>query len=55
MKKDKKYIDKIRVIAEADIRYGNKNKLKMLMKELVDKEAYEDCQGIQTALNKLNT
>lgn len=35
--KDKKYIKKIQIIAEADIRCGNKNKLKAKMKELMDK------------------
>lgn len=50
MKKDKKYIEKIRVIAEADIRCGNKKKLEALMPSLIESEEYEDCEGIKQAL-----
>ena len=49
-KKDKKYIEKIRVIAEADIHCGNKEKLEALMPTLIKREEYEDCEGIKQAL-----
>lgn len=49
--KDKKYIEKIRVIAEADIRCGNKSKLEKLMDKLIADEDYETCEGIQRALS----
>lgn len=48
-KKDKKYIEKIRVIAEADIHCGNKEKLEALMPTLIKREEYEDCEGIKQA------
>ena len=48
--KDKKYIEKIRIIAEADIRCGNKTKLEKKMNELIEKEDYETCEGIKRAL-----
>lgn len=49
-KKDKKYIEKIRVIAEADIHCGNKEKLEALMPTLIKREEHEDCEGIKQAL-----
>ena len=48
-KKDKRYIKKIRVIAEADIRCGNKKKLEALIPTLIEREEYEDCEGIKQA------
>lgn len=50
-KKDKKYIEKIRVIAEADIHCGNKSKLEALMPTIIEREEYEDCEGIKQALD----
>jgi hypothetical protein len=49
-KKDKKYIEKIRIIAKADIECGNKSKLENLMDDLIKKEDYETCEGINQAL-----
>ena len=54
-KKGKKYIEKIRVIAEADIRCGNKAKLEVLIPTLIKKEEYEDCEGIKQALENDKT
>ena len=48
--KDEKYVKKIQIIAEADIRCGNKNKLKAKMKDLIENEEYETCEGIKRAL-----
>lgn len=50
--KDKKYIEKIRVIAEADILCGNKSKLEKVMDKLIADEDYETCEGIQRALSE---
>ena len=51
MRKDKKYIAKIKVIAEMDIRCGNKGKLEAMMPTLIEREEYEDCEGIKQALD----
>jgi hypothetical protein len=48
--KNKKYIQKIKIIATADIANGNKDKLLKVMKELIKQEKYEDCEGIKQAL-----
>ena len=48
--KNKKYINKIRIIAEVDIRCGNKDKLITLVKKLITDEKYEECEGIKQAL-----
>lgn len=47
-------IRKVQVIAEADIRYGNADKLKAIMPDLIKDEKYEDCAGIQRAINQTN-
>ena len=44
-------IKKIQIIAEADIRNGNKKKLIDLMPGLIESEKYEQCEGIKRALN----
>ena len=43
---------KIQVVAEADIRCGNADKLIAIMPDLIRDEKYEDCAGIQNAFNQ---
>jgi hypothetical protein len=50
--KDKKYIDKIRIIAKADIENGNGEKLRKVMDRLIRQEEYEDCAGIHQAFGE---
>ena len=47
-------IDIIEIIADADVRSGNAEKLKSFMPELIRKEMYICCAGIKRALDKMN-
>ena len=50
--KGKTQIEKVQIIAEADIRNGNADQLKAIMLKLIKDEKYEDCEGIKRALNQ---
>ena len=47
-------IEKVRIIAEADIRSGNSSKLKKNMVIAIEEERYEDAEGIKRAFENLN-
>ena len=47
----KRQIEKFRIIAEADIKNGNTEKLSQMISDLIKQEKYEECEGIKQAID----
>lgn len=50
--KDKRYIDKVRILVKSDLQSGNRAKIKALIPKLIEHEDYETLQGIRLAVNE---
>lgn len=53
MAKDAKYIANIETLCDADIREGKRLILEERLKECIENEDYETCEGIKRALDSI--